>query len=57
MIKIYRGEILHFLADPAKVALEESYQHFEDGALVIENGLVKELGEAKKCFLNIQIQK
>ena len=50
MIKIYRGEILHFLADPAKVALEESYQHFEDGALVIENGLVKELGEAKKVL-------
>ena len=45
-MKIYRGEILHFLADPAKVALEQSYQHFDDGVLVIENGLIQQVGDA-----------
>ena len=44
--KAYRGEILHFLADPAKVSEEESYQYFEDGLLVINNGLVEAIGNA-----------
>ncbi|QFU22712.1 guanine deaminase [Shewanella eurypsychrophilus] len=46
MLKVYRGEILHFLADPAKVALEESYQHIEDGLLIIEDGLIQQVGDA-----------
>lgn len=46
MLKVYRGEILHFLADPAKVALEESYQHIEDGLLIIKDGLVEQVGDA-----------
>lgn len=46
MLKVYRGELLHFLADPAKVPLEKSYEYFEDGLLVIKNGLVEQVGEA-----------
>jgi guanine deaminase len=46
MLKVYRGELLHFLADPAKVALEESYQYLEDGLLIINNGLVEQVGDA-----------
>jgi len=46
MLKVYRGELLHFLADPAKVALEESYQYIEDGLLIIKDGLVEQVGEA-----------
>ena len=45
--KAYRGEVLHFLADPAKVSEEESYQYFEDGLLVINHGLVEAVGNAK----------
>jgi len=45
-IKAFRGEILHFLADPSKIAREESYQYFEDGLLIIKNGLVEQVGEA-----------
>ena len=46
MLKVYRGELLHFLADPDKVALEESYQYFEDGLLIIKDGLVQQVGDA-----------
>ncbi|WDE14052.1 guanine deaminase [Thalassomonas haliotis] len=53
MLKVYRGEILHFLADPAKVALEQSYQHFADGLLVIEDGKVKQLGEASSLLASL----
>ena len=47
MLKVYRGELLHFLADPAKVALQDSYQYIEDGLLIIKDGLVEQVGEAK----------
>lgn len=43
----HRASILHFIADPDKVALEEAYQYFEDGLLIVENGLIKIVGDAK----------
>ena len=51
--KAYRGEILHFLADPAKVSEEESYQYFEDGLLVIKNGLVEAVGNAQELLATL----
>ncbi len=45
-IKAFRGEILHFLADPSKTAKEESYQYFEDGLLVVKDGIIVQVGEA-----------
>lgn len=41
----FRGEILHFIQDPAIVGIEQSYQHFEDGLLIVEEGKVSALGE------------
>lgn len=32
-IKAYRAAILHSLADPTVVGIEQSYQYFEDGIL------------------------
>ena len=46
MLKIFRGEILHFLGDPAKLPLAQSYQHIEDGLLVVKDGLIEQVGEA-----------
>jgi len=43
--KAFRGEILHFLSDPAK-GNEQSYQYFEDGVLVVKDGLVETVGLA-----------
>jgi len=41
----YRSELIHFIDDPATVDMQESYQYFEDGLLIIENGLVKQVGD------------
>jgi len=53
MLKVYRGELLHFLADPAKVALEDSYQYFEDGLLIIKDGLVDQVGNAAELLATL----
>lgn len=53
MLKVYRGELLHFLADPAKVPLEDSYQYFQDGVLVIKEGLVAQVGQANDILAQL----
>lgn len=45
-VKAYRAAILHSIADPAVVGVEQSYEYFEDGVLVIENGQVAQVGHA-----------
>ena len=50
MLKVYRGELLHFLADPEKVVLEDSYQYLEDGLMIIKNGLIDQIGDAKELL-------
>ena len=42
----YRGRVLHFLADPGDGHDEHAVQFFDDGLLVVENGLVKAAGRA-----------
>lgn len=44
--KAYRASILHSVADPAEVGVEKSYQYFEDGILLVEDGKVARLGHA-----------
>jgi len=53
MLRAYRGEILHFLADPAKVALEDSYQYFEDGVLLVKDGYVEQVGCAEEVLASL----
>ena len=45
-VKAYRAAILHSIADPAVVGVEQSYEYFEDGLLVIDNGQVATVGHA-----------
>jgi len=45
-VKAYRAAILHSIADPAVVGVEQSYEYFEDGVLVVENGQVAKVGHA-----------
>lgn len=49
-IKAYRAAILHSLADPAVVGIEQSYEYFEDGILLIENGKVAQVGAAAELL-------
>ena len=47
-IKAFRSSILHFIEDPAKVNdIEESYEYFADGLMIVKNGLVEQLGNAE----------
>lgn len=41
----FRGEILHFIDDPAEVGIEHSHEYFADGLLVVQNGKVKAVGD------------
>ncbi|HBO7420095.1 TPA: guanine deaminase, partial [Pseudomonas aeruginosa] len=45
--KAYRAAILHSIADPAEVGVERSYEYFEDGLLLVEDGKVARLGDAE----------
>lgn len=49
-VKAYRAAILHSIADPAVVGVEQSYEYFEDGVLVIENGQVAQVGHAAELL-------
>jgi guanine deaminase len=44
--KAYRASLLHSIADPKDVGLENSYQFFEDGMIVVENGHIVDIGSA-----------
>lgn len=48
--KAYRAAILHSLADPAIVGIDASYEYFEDGLLVIDNGQISALGHASELL-------
>jgi guanine deaminase len=52
-VKAYRAAILHSIADPAVVGVEQSYEYFEDGVLVIENGQVANVGPAEQVLATL----
>ena len=45
-IQAFRAALLHSIADPAEVGPTASYEYFEDGLLVVENGLINAIGHA-----------
>ena len=49
-LRAYRGSLLHFLGDPGDGADGSAVQYFDDGLLVVENGLVKAAGEARELL-------
>ncbi|WP_296127902.1 guanine deaminase [Pseudomonas sp. Ga0074129] len=53
-VKAYRAAIMHSIADPAVVGVEHSYEYFEDGVLVIENGQVAKVGHAAELLPSLK---
>lgn len=51
--KAYRGAILHSIADPSEVGIDASYEYFEDGLLIIENGQISALGHASQLLASV----
>ncbi|MGF1732834.1 guanine deaminase [Photobacterium kasasachensis] len=47
----YRASILHSIADPKDVGLDKSYQYFDDGMIVVENGHIVDIGEAEQIHI------
>ena len=53
MTQAHRGSILHFLSDPDKTTESSCYRYFSDGLLIIEDGIVKNVGDASKLMPNL----
>jgi guanine deaminase len=49
-VQAYRAAILHSLADPAVVGVEASYEYFEDGILLVEDGQIAQVGHAAELL-------
>lgn len=41
----YRSSIIQLVADPSEVGVEQAYRYFDDGLLVVENGLIIDVGD------------
>jgi guanine deaminase len=52
-MQAYRASLLHFIDDPDRVAEEDSYQYFDDGLLLIEDGKVVEIGHAAELLAKV----
>ncbi|MEH6445216.1 MAG: guanine deaminase [Oceanospirillaceae bacterium] len=42
----HRAAVFHSLADPDLQGVEGSYQYFEDGLLILKDGLIEQIGDA-----------
>lgn len=49
----YRAALLHCIDDPESVGIPQSYQYIEDGLLVVEQGLIKAMGEAEPLLATL----
>jgi guanine deaminase len=52
-MQAYRASLLHFLDDPDRVAEEDSYQYFDDGILLIEDGKIADIGDAAQMLAKV----
>ncbi len=48
-----RADILHFLRDPSIKEASESFEYYEDGLMLIENGYVTQLGKADELLKSL----
>ena len=54
MREAYRASLLHCLADPGEGAESSALEHFEDGLLIVEDGVVVEAGDAATLLPQIK---
>ena len=53
MLQVHLASILHFLEDPAKSGEEDSYRYYSDGALVVEDGLIRQVADSKDLLSSL----
>jgi guanine deaminase len=54
-LQIFRGELLHCLADPADAGDDSSYEYFPDGLMVVNSGLVESIGPARELLAGLPV--
>ncbi len=54
-LRIFRGELLHSVADPAEAGDSNSYEYFPDGLLVVNSGLVEAIGPARELLPGLPV--
>ena len=54
-LKVFRGEILHCLADPADVEDDSSYEYFQDGLMIVKSGFVEAIGPAPEMLAKLPV--
>ena len=47
-IKAWRSAILHCTANPTEVGTEQAFEYFENGLLVVKDGIIQALGNAEE---------
>ena len=50
MRQAYRAAVLHCLADPGEGSNPSALEYFEDGLLIVEDGVVQEAGDASSLL-------
>ena len=53
MLQVHLASILHFLEDPTKSPQEDSYRYYPDGALLVEDGLVRQVGDSQSLLSSL----
>src|SRR5512132_1921063 len=51
--RAFRASILHFRDDPGAASRDASYEHFDDGALIVEDGRVARAGPAAAILASL----
>ena len=53
LLKAWRAAIVHCIADPKEVGVENAYEYFADGLLVTENDKIHAIGHADELLPNL----
>ena len=53
MLQVHLASILHFLEDPSESGKEDSYRFYPDGALVVQDGLVRQVGDSQSLLSSL----
>ncbi len=53
MLQAYRASIVHFIADPFIMG-DDALRYYEDGLLIVENGLIKQCGDYSALKKNLE---
>ena len=52
-IQAHRAALLHSIGDPTELGIENSYQYFDDGLLVVRDGKIDQIGDAETLLATL----